>query len=414
VAETYLLRGARQLITLQGSPEARRGFGLAELAIINDGALLIKDGRIEEVGMTRRVENLAAARRAEVIDATGHVVMPAFVDSGVSLVFTHSGTEKNDHRLQSGIPQTAASQREDILDAVRALKLIAKKRLTIRASLLAASLARVGTGTAGVVSGYGLDDTGEVKTLRTVEALGRSVLDSVPTFFGGNAVPDGVTPNDFAERTLVPLTSTVKRRKLAEIAAVRCGPLAFDTAAARTFLQAAQELGLHRSIYSQQFEPDDSVLLALESGAISIAHLEHISDDHVDVLSRGRTIAVLTPAATFHMGLTRFAPARDLIDRGAPVALATAFNPDQCPTYSVPFNMAMACRYLGMSTAEAIVASTFNAACALGRSRKVGSLESGKQADLLILNARDYRELALTPGLNLVQKIMKAGRWIEC
>jgi imidazolonepropionase len=283
----------------------------------------------------------------------------------------------------------------------------------MRASLLAASLARVGTGTAGVVSGYGLDDTGEVKTLRTIEALDRNILESVPTFFGGNAVPDGVNPCDFSQQTLAPLASVIKRRKLAEIAAVRCGPSAFDNASARAFLLAARELGLQRAIYSQQFEPDDSVFLALEQGAISISHLEHIRDDHVDVLSRARTIAVLTPAATYHMGLTRFAPGRDLIDRGAPVALATAFNPDQCPTYSMPFNISIACRYLGMSPAEAIVASTFNAACALGRSRKVGSLESGKQADLLILNARDYRELPLTPGLNLVHKIMKAGRFVQ-
>lgn len=414
MADTILLRGARQLLTLQGPPEARRGEGLAELSIINDGALLIKDGRIEEVGMTRRVENLAAARQAQVIDATGHVVMPAFIDSGVSLVFAHSGTEKNDQRLRTGLPQTAASQREDILDAVRALKLIAKKRLIMRASFLAASMARVGTATAGVVSGYGLDGTGEVKTLRTVEALGSSLLEPVPTFLGGNAVPDGVTAEAFTRETLVPLAAVIKRRKLAEIAAVRCGPTALDHTSARTFLHAARELGLHRAVYAQQFEPDDSVRLALETAALSISHLEHISEAQIDLLGRARTMAVLTPAATYHMGLTRFAPGRDLIDRGVAVALATAYNPDQCPTYSVPFNIAMACRYLGMSPAEAIVASTFNAACALGRSRKIGSLESGKQADLIILNARDYRELPLTPGLNLVHKIMKAGRFVQC
>ncbi len=414
MAETYLLRGARQLLTLQGPPEARRGGRLAELSIISDGALLIKDGRIEEVGMTRRVENLAAARHAEVIDATGRVVMPAFVDSGISLVFAHSGTEKNDQRLRTGLPQTAESQHEDILDAARALKPISKKRLLMRASQLAESVTRAGTLTAGVVSGYGLDDTGEVKTLRVVEALDSAALDAVPTFFGGNTLPEGTSLPEFCQNTVIPLAAVVKRRKLAEFAAIRCGPMAFDSAEARNLLLAARELGLRRAIYSQQFEPDDSVDLALDYEASSITHLEHIRDPDIDLLAMSRVVAVLTPAATYHMGLTRFAPARRLIDRGAAVALATAFNPDQCPTYSMPFNIAMACRYLGMSPAEAIVASTFNAACALGRARKVGSLESGKQADVLILNARDYRELPLTPGLNLAHTIMKAGRILTC
>ena len=414
MAETILLRGARQLLTLHGRPEARRGPGLAELSIIPDGALLIKDGRIEQVGMSRRVENLAVARHARVIDATGRVVMPAFVDSGISLVYSHSGTEKNDERLQTGVPQTAVSQRDDILEAVRALKLISKKRLIMRASQLVEALPRLGTACAGVVSGYGIDVTGEVKTLRTVEALDRSMLDIVPTFFGGNVVPDGITGDEFCHKTLIPLAGVIKRRKLASIAAVRCGPLAMSLLEAREFLTAARKFGLQRAIYSQQFEADNSVGLALDLEALSISHLEQIRDPDIEFLARSRTIGVFTPAATFHMGLTRFAPARKMIDRGAAVALATGFNPDQCPTYSMAFTIAMACRYLGMSAAEAIVAATLNAAHALGRSRLTGSLETGKLADVIILNARDYRDLPLTPGLNLVHTIIKAGRVLPC
>lgn len=413
MAETYLLRGARQLLTLRGPSEARRGSGLSDLAIINDGAVLIRDGRIEEVGMSRRVENLAASRRATIIDATGHVVMPAFVDSGVSLVHAHHAVERNDERLRNGLPQTACSQREDILEGARALKLVSKKGLTLRGAHLTEAFARHGTGTVGAVSGYGIDDTGEIKTLRTFEALQSLPVSLEPTFFGANAVPDGDLPESYAQKVLAPLCQLVARRRLAAIAAVRCGPCSFPIETARAFLRAAQENGLHRAIYAQQFAPDESIRLALEMNALSITHLEHASDVDITLLSKCNTIGVLTPAATFHMGLTRFAAARTMIDEGAAVALATAYNPDQCPTYSMPFTITMACRYLGMSPAEAITASTINAAYAIARGRSTGSIECGKQADLLILNARDYRELPLSPGVNMVHTMMKAGRIIH-
>jgi imidazolonepropionase len=410
VGETFLLRGARQLLTLRGPSGARRGSGLSELSIINDGAILIRDGRIEEVGLSRRVENLAAARKATIIDATGRVVMPAFVDSGAGIINSHTGVDGNDERMRYGAPQTGGGQRENILQAVRALKLVSKKGLILRATPTVEAFARHGTGTAGAVSGYGLDETGEVKTLRAIEALDGRPVDLVPIFFGGNAVPDGNSTEAFTRSVLAPLVQMVARRGLAGIAAIRCGACAYDVDSARAYLIAARESGLQRAIYSQQFASDDSVSLAVETDALSITHLEHLEDRDVGLLARSRTIAVFTPAATYHMGLTRFAPARSLIDQGAAVALATTFNPDQCPTFSMPFNIAMACRYLGMTAAEAIVASTINAANAIARGQNTGSIEPGKKADLLILNARDYRELPHAPGVNLVHTMMKSGR----
>jgi imidazolonepropionase len=412
VAESYLLRGARQLLTLRGPSEARRGSRLSELSIINDGAVLIRDGRIEEVGMSRRVENLAASKNATIIDATGRVVMPAFVDSGVSMIHAHHPVENNEQRLRSGLPQTACGQRDDIMEAARALKLVSKKGLILRASHLTHSFARHGTATVGTVSGYGLDETGEIKTLRAIEALHSRPIDLTPIFFGGNTIPDDYSPEAFSRSVLAPLAQVVARRGLSEIAAVRCGPCSYEASAARPYLLAARENGLQRAIYSHQFAPDESVRLAVDVDALSMTHLEHLDDRGVDLLARSNTVAVLTPAATFHMGLTRFAPARRLIDEGAAVALATGYNPDQCPTFSMPFTIAMACRYLGMSAAEAITAATFNAAHALARARITGSIESGKQADLLVLNARDYRELPVTPGINLVHTVMKSGQII--
>jgi imidazolonepropionase len=412
VAETFLLRGARQLLTLQGSADVRRGAALGDLSIIPDGALLIRDGIIIEVGMSRRVENLAAARNAKVIDATGRVVMPAFVDSGMSLVFSHHAEEKNDERLRAGLPHTSASQRADILDAVRALKLVSKKRLILPATSICDGLPRLGTGTAAAISGFGLHETGELKILRSLGTLGTSQLEIVPVLFGANAVPYGTTAAKFIDDVLLPLTRTVARRKLASIAAVRFGPCAFEMESSCDYVAAIRNFGLRSSIFSQQFETDRSVELAIQEDAISLVHQEHMRIRDCELLARCRTVAVLTPAATIHMGLTRFAPARELIDNGAAVALATGFNPDQCPTYSMQFTIAMACRYLRMSAAEAIVASTINAAHAIGRSNTIGTLECGKQADILILNARDYREVPMAPGLNLVQSMIKAGRAI--
>jgi imidazolonepropionase len=370
----------------------------------------MKDGLIQEVGMSRRVENLSASKNAAVFDATGMVVMPAFIDPSVSLVFAHSGVESNAERLLTGAGQTPASQREDILEGVRALKLVSKNRLILRAAELAASLARHGTGTIGAVSGYGLDETGEVKSLRAAQETDGNPLSVFPIFLGANTPPPEVSAAQFTRNALEPLLEIVSRRKLSRIAAVRCGPHAFDPESARAFLLAARALGLSLSLYSHQFAPDEGISLALEFQALSATHLEHIAGPAIDLLARSRTLAVLTPAATFHMGLPRFAPARKLIDSGAAVALSTAFNPDSCPTHSVPFNIMLACRYLAMSPAEAIAASTINAAHALGISRRAGTLECGKQADLLVLDVRDYRDIPLTPGLNLVHTLFKSGK----
>jgi imidazolonepropionase len=264
----------------------------------------------------------------------------------------------------------------------------------------------------GAVSGYGIVDTGEIKTLRTIESLQNLPICLAPIFFGANAVPDGDLPEPYVQNVLAPLCEVVARRHLAGIAAARCGPCSFPVHTARAFLAAANQNGLHRAIYSHQFGADDSVRLAIEMNALSITHLEHIDDLSVSLLARSGTIGVVTPAATFHMGLTRFAPARRMIEEGVAIALATAYSPDQCPTYSMPFTVTMACRYLGMSPAEAITASTINAAHAIALGKSTGSIEAGKQADLLILNARDYRELPLAPGVNLVHTMIKSGRVI--
>jgi imidazolonepropionase len=412
VAETYLLRGARQLLTLRGPGEPRRGSQLNELSIIPDGALLIRNGRIEEVGPTRRVENLKAARGAIELNATGRVVMPAFIDSGVNLVFAHSATERNSARMHSGIPQNAMGQREEILDAVRALRLISSRRLGMRAATQLAAMARHGTGSAGVVSGFGLDYTCELKSLRVVKSLDGAPIDLFSSYMGGNTVPEEFhgDASAYIEKVVAPLFPVVSRRKLAPCAAVRCAAGAFDTETARRYLSLAREAGMSGTIYSQQFGRDDSVRLAIEQNAISMMHLEHLAGSDIEELARSRTIATLTPASTFHMGLTRFAPARELIDRGGAVALATGFNPDSCPSFSMPFVLSLACRYLGMSAAEAISAATINAACAHQKSAEIGSLEAGKQADLLILTVRDYRELPQQPGVNLVHTVVKKGK----
>ncbi len=412
---TYLIRGAPQLITLQGRTEARRGSALSDLAIINNGSLLVRDGIIQEAGTTKRVENLAAARRAEVIEARGYVVMPAFVDSAVSLVFSHSSTDRNYERLTFGRPQTPASQRADIINGVRGLKLVSKRRLILRGQEIAMDMARHGTGTAGVISGYGPDQTGEVKTLRSVEALNGRSLNLINSHLGANFVPDEFVnnPEAFLRKKAIPMLATIAHRKLAIFAAIRCCEAAFNLESGRDYLRAAANLGLACAVYSQQFASDESVRLALEFDAASITHLEYLTGWHIDLLAASRAVAVLTPAATIHMGLERFAPARRLVDRGAAIALATAFNPDFSPSYSMPYVISLACRYLSLSPAEAICAATINAAHALRCGHLTGSLEIGKQADLVILNMRDYRDLPMQPGVNPIRLMMKKGVIID-
>lgn len=394
---TLLVRGARQLLTLHGAAEPRRGPALQELGIIRDGALLIEDGRIVEVGVSRRVENLAQAHRSQEIDATGRVVMPGFVDCHTHLVWGAGWLDDYEARA-SGAAQDIAGQKS----TAGALRNVSAKRLESRARQFIHGMVRHGTTTLGAESGCGLDQRAELKMLRVHAKLDRAPLDLASTFLAPLAIPAVL-------EMCGNLLPAIHRRALARFAGVCCDERISGVETSRGYLEAARRLGFPLKVQAGQGLASEAVRLAVEMGAVSVDHLDDGAPADVELLANSNTMAVLLPGSAFHYGGGRRTLARDLIDGGAAVALASNFNPRISPSYNMQTLVAMACVHLGMSPAEAICAATFNAACAIGSAKVAGSLEAGKPADLIVLNAADYREIPCHFGVNLVHRTVKRG-----
>src|ERR1017187_2606396 len=407
MSATVLVRGARQLITLRGPAEPRRGAALQELGIIRDGALLIEDGRIVEVGLSRRVENLALAHRSQEIDATGHVVMPGFVDCHAHLV---RGGPSLDH-YEARIADAAQEPARGPASTFQALRNASAKRLESRARQFVNAMVRHGTTTLEAESGYGLVERGELKILRVQARLDRAPLDIASTFLTPRSIPasHASDPAGYISWMCSELLPAICRRTFARFAGLRCSEQVFDMEQSRCYLEAARALGFQLKIHAGQHPASDAVRLAVEVGAASVDHLRDAGPADVDLLARSNTMAVLLPGDALQHGNGRCAPARPLIDGGVAVALGTNFNPGASSTYSMPTIVALACAQLGMSPAEAICAATFNAACAIGSGQVAGSLEVGKPADLIVLNASDYREIPYHFGVNLVNRTVKRG-----
>lgn len=380
---------------MRGSKAPRRGAELKELAIISDGSVLIKDGVIDQVGPTRRVENLASARGAVEISAIGRVVMPGFVDSHTHLVF----------------PPPSASVQE-IAAAVRSVHSETGQRLQIRTQAHMEAMARHGTTTVEAKTGCGPDESTETKLLRALAALKNDPLHVVPTFLlslphsGHNRANDDRARLEWVLAEFLP---KIHRRGFAQFA-----DLAWDDDPSRQeffvrYLDAARKLRLPCKIHACHARPAAAIEMAIRHLAVTIDHLEHATPADAALLAGTATLATLLPCTSFCNGGLN-APARALIDAGGAVALATDFNPQRTPTPSMQTVVALACRRLGMTPAEAISAATINGAFALGCAEQVGSLEVGKAADLLILNTPDYRDLANNFGMNLVRMTMKRGR----
>ncbi|HLY17008.1 MAG TPA: amidohydrolase family protein [Bryobacteraceae bacterium] len=377
---TLLVRGARQLLTLHGAGDPRRGSALQELGIIRDGALLIEDGRIIEVGTSRRVENLALAHRSQEIDATGCVVMPGFVDCHTQLVWGARGLDA----YEASVPEAAAALRNS-----------SGKRLESQTRRFIHSMVRHGTTSLGAEVGSETDLRTGLKLLRVHARLHRAPVDIGSTFVASSSAVE--KPSD--------VLTPIHRRGLARFASVRCDERTADVEQCRSYLEAARRLGFELKVHAGPGQASRAVGLAVRMGAISVEQLREAGADDVERLASSNTIAVLLPGSTVHYGSF----ARRLIEGGAALALGTGFDPRTNSSYNMQTIVALACENLGMHPAEAICAATFNAACAIGLGHIAGSLEAGKPADLIVLNTADYREIPRRTGVNLVQCVVKRG-----
>ncbi len=303
-----------------------------------------------------------------------------------------------------GILSTVRKTREALDNDWKGLKEDCLKRLKMALSL--------GTTTMEIKSGYGLDLKSEMAMLEMVGELARSQpISLIPTLLGAHTIPPEYKEKRGGYVELVfQMIENAKKKKLAEFCDVFCEDKAFFLKETREILEKAKKTGLKLKLHASQFNDLGAVELGVELGAVSIDHLEKISEKGIRAMAESKTVGVLLPGCEFHLGTRNYAPARKMIEAGIPIALATDFNPGSSPILSIPMILGLACRELKMTPEEIISAATINAAHALDRAQEVGSLEPGKKADILILGIEDYRELPYWLGINPVLRIIKNGK----
>jgi len=414
VSQQMLITGCSQLVTLRG-PVPRRGRALADPGIIRDGAVLVRDGRIVATGPRRRVERLAEARRAKKLDLGGRVVLPGFVDSHTHLVFPASRADDYEKRIAGKTYEQIARTGGGILSTVRKLRAAKPEALKRTAIAALRELAAHGTTTIEAKSGYGLDASSELKTLRLLHELHQEQpLDILSTFLGAHVVPPEYRgrADAYVELLALKLIPGVALAGLAEFCDVFCDRGAFSISQARRILTAGRACGLVPRLHAEQLTRTGAARLAVELNAASADHLEKINRSDIRALAASSVVATLLPGCSFHLGLSRYAPARELIAAGAVVALATDFNPGTSPTLNMQMVLSLACTQMRMTPAEALAAATINPAYSLRRHDRIGSIEVGKYADLAVFDLADYREIPYYFGVNHCWLTLKRGEII--
>jgi imidazolonepropionase len=391
---------------------------MRELEVIADGGVLVRDGKIAAAGRSSEIE-LEAGPQAARIDARGRVVMPAFVDAHTHPVF--AGTREDEYEMRAtGLSyQEIAARGGGIRSTVRKTRAASEQELFEIALPRTGWFLEHGTTTIEAKSGYGLTVDDELKILRVIRRLGSETpLEMVPTFLGAHEIPDeyrgqadpGVSRESYIKLVIEEMLPRVAAEGLARYADVFCESHVFTVEESRRVLGRAKELGLGLRLHAEQLSLSGGGRLAADLEAATADHLEWIDGEGIEALKRAGVLAVLLPGAVFNLGLSRYPPARAMIEAGLGLVLATDFNPGSSPTPSMQMVLSIACAQMRMTPAEAITAATINAACSLGLGARLGSIEPGKQADIVIFDCGDYRQVPYFFGINHVWMVIKKGR----
>lgn len=407
-----LLLGAGQLITCRGAgPGPRRGAALGDPGLVRDGAIAVAGGRILAAGSAGTVRAaIGGDEPATTIDAGGRVVMPGWVDPHTHAVFARFRADEYEARIRGDSYLEIDRRGGGIRRSVRELREIGEERLYELSRRRIMRMLEQGVTTIEIKSGYGLELESELKQLRVIARLGRETpLDVAATFMGAHHKPAGVPAEEYLRLLVDEMIPAVAEQGLARFVDVFCEEGVFDVDETRRILEAARRLGFGLKVHADEIVPLGGTELAVEMGAVSVEHLTKVTGTGIAALAAADTVAVLLPATSFGLASRRFAPARRLIDAGAPVALSTDFNPGSAPSSSMPLAVAIACSQMSMTPAEAVVAATYNAACAVGMQGEVGSIEAGKKADFVVYDVEDYREIPSRAGENHAAVVVKEG-----
>ena len=409
-----LLRNIAQVVTLAGGPIPRTGHSMSDLGIIENGSILIRGDRIVWVGPTRDLPVREPGIRYQTLDGVGLdlLALPGFIDSHTHPVFSGTRVEEYDLRIQGRSYEEIAAQGGGIAASVEQLRAATINQLIESTERYFRHFLSHGTTTIEAKSGYGLRLEDEIKSLQVLAALGgRNKLEIVPTFLGAHAVPAEYASSraEYIRKITDEMIPQVAREGLAQFCDVFCDTGYFSPDEAKSILTAAKNAGLGLRIHADELTHSGGAKLAAELGARSADHLLHIDDADIEAMKKAGTVATLLPGTAFNLGLMHYAPARKLIAAGVPVAIATDFNPGTCFTMNMQLILAFACTQMRMTPAEAITAATVNGAYSLGISERLGTLEEGKQADIVLMDVSDYRELPYFFGINHCVVTIKNG-----
>ena len=400
-----------QLVTLSGPARPRVGPELRELAIIEDGGMLVRDGRIATVGTRSEIEKLID-KDCEVINAGGRVILPGFVDAHAHPVFAGTRVNEFEERSQGATYQEIAARGGGIQSTVNATRAATLDELVVAGKRYAEWFIRTGTTTVEAKSGYGLTVEDELKILRAIKRLDEeTALRYVPTFLGAHSIPAEYKSrrDTYLSLLLDEMLPRVAAEKLAEFCDVFCEETVFTQDESREILAGARYHGLELRIHADQLSLSGGAQLAAELHTVTADHLEQTDTAGIAALKSAGVQPVLLPGSVYALGSTQYPAAREMIDAGLAVVLATDFNPGSSPTAAMPMILSLASTHLKMTPAESITAATINAAYSLNRGKEIGSLEAGKIADFVIHDCSDYRELAYFFGIEHPRSVYVHG-----
>lgn len=408
-----LITHASQLLTIPAHDHGpQRGDRLGDLGLIEDGAIAVSGNSIVDLGPTSDLLQKYAATRT--LDARGRVVMPGFVDPHTHVVFAGDRANEFEQRIAGATYMQIMNAGGGIMSTVRATRAAALEQLIGQTRSRLDRMLLQGTTTAEAKTGYGLDTATELKMLDAIAHLNQThAIDLVSTFLGAHAIPaeykgceDAYT--DLVVNDMLPaLTRHASRTTFVD---VFCEDGAFNLDQTRRILERAKELGFALKIHVDEFEPLHGTRLGVELGATSVDHVVTTPPDEVDLLGHSDTIAVSLPGTPFGLAHKDYTPAKAILAAGGALAIATDLNPGTTWNESMQFIIALACRYLKLTQGQALAAATINAAHAIGRGGSIGSIELGKQADVLIMSVGNYREIGYRYGTSLVDSVVKRGQ----
>lgn len=399
------IKNANELITLQGENTPRKKKEMNNLHIIKNGCIALKDGKIIDIGKNLNYD------AETIIDASGKTVLPGFIDPHTHLVFAGSREFELDWKLNGLSYMDIKKQGGGISYTVNHTRKASFDELYEQSNVRLNNMLQHGTTTCEAKSGYGLDTETEMKILEVHGKLNRDhQVDIVSTFLGAHAVPEDKKVADYVDIVIDEMLPLVKNK--AVFCDVFCEKGFFSYDQSKQILEAGKKHGLIPKVHADELSDMNGGVLAAEVDAISAEHLLKINRKSIDVMAEKNIIGVMLPGTPFCLMMKEYAPARTMIDQGVPIALATDLNPN-CYVENMQFMIQLACLNMSMTPAEAITAATFNAACAINKQEEIGSLEKGKQADILILNIKNHIMIPYHFGMNHVETVIKKGKIIS-